>query len=94
MNRIRMGLVVLLAAVVLNLSVPIGPRTAAAVATSAEAAALIDVESGRILYSHNGDKPMRIASLTKIMTAIVAIEHGNLDDRVKTGINAYGVEGS
>jgi D-alanyl-D-alanine carboxypeptidase len=89
-----MGLVVLLAAVVLNLFVPIGPRTAAAVATSAEAAALIDVESGRILYSHNGDKPMRIASLTKIMTAIVAIEHGNLDDRVKTGINAYGVEGS
>jgi D-alanyl-D-alanine carboxypeptidase len=94
MNRIRLGLVFLLAAALLNLSVPIGPRTAAAVAASAEAAALIDVESGRILYSHNGNKPMRIASLTKIMTAIVAIEHGNLGDRVKTGINAYGVEGS
>lgn len=60
----------------------------------AETAALIDVKSGRILYSRQGDKPMRIASLTKIMTAIVAIEHGNLADRVKVGKDAYRKEGS
>ncbi|RAP76434.1 D-alanyl-D-alanine carboxypeptidase family protein [Paenibacillus montanisoli] len=64
------------------------------VATHAKAAALIDVESGRILYSHAGDKPMLIASLTKIMTAIVAIEHGNLSDMVKTSKRAAGKEGS
>lgn len=62
--------------------------------TNAKAAALIDVASGRLLYSDNGDTPMRIASLTKIMTAIVAIEHGNLDDMVKTGKRAVGKEGS
>lgn len=60
----------------------------------AKAAALIDVKSGRLLFSENGDEPMRIASLTKIMTAIVAIENGNLADKVKVSSNAYGTEGS
>src|SRR5690606_17128878 len=55
---------------------------------------LIDVKSGRLLYSSHGDEPMRIASLTKIMTAIVAIENGNLADKVKVSSNAYGTEGS
>ncbi|ANY68818.1 peptidase M15 [Paenibacillus sp. BIHB 4019] len=62
--------------------------------THASASALIDVTSGRLLYSEDGDKPMLIASLTKIMTAIVAIEHGNLSGTVKTGKRAVGKEGS
>ncbi|QHT60494.1 D-alanyl-D-alanine carboxypeptidase [Paenibacillus lycopersici] len=65
-----------------------------ALITGARGAALIDVESGRLLYSHNGDKPMLIASLTKIMTAIVAIEHGKLSDMVETSVRAAGKEGS
>ncbi len=67
---------------------------AAPVSTQAKGAALIDVTSGRLLYSHNGDTPMRIASLTKIMTAIVAIEHGEMSDMVKTSERAAGKEGS
>jgi D-alanyl-D-alanine carboxypeptidase (penicillin-binding protein 5/6) len=67
---------------------------APSISTNAEAAALIDVSSGRILYSHNGDKSLRIASLTKIMTAIVAIEAGSLSDKVKVSGKAFGVEGS
>ncbi|AWP28435.1 D-alanyl-D-alanine carboxypeptidase family protein [Paenibacillus sp. Cedars] len=63
-------------------------------ANHAQAAALIDVTSGRMLYSKNGDERLRIASLTKIMTAIVAIEHGKLDDRVKISKNAFAKEGS
>lgn len=62
--------------------------------THAESAALIDVTSGRILFSKEGDKQMRIASLTKIMTAIVAIENGKLDDKVKVSAAAFGKEGS
>lgn len=65
-----------------------------ALSTYAEAASLIDVTSGRILYSKQGDKPMKIASLTKVMTAIVAIENGNLSDMVKIGQSAFGKEGS
>ncbi|RAI91314.1 D-alanyl-D-alanine carboxypeptidase [Paenibacillus pabuli] len=60
----------------------------------AQSAALIDVTSGRILYSKDGDKELRIASLTKIMTAIVAIEHGKLDDKVKVTSTAFAKEGS
>ncbi|CCQ95598.1 Serine-type D-Ala-D-Ala carboxypeptidase [[Clostridium] ultunense Esp] len=60
----------------------------------AKAAALIDVQSGRVLYEKNGNERLPIASLTKIMTAIVAIEEGNLEDKVKVGKNAVGVEGS
>jgi len=60
----------------------------------AEAAALIDVSSGRLLYERHGDRKLPIASLTKIMTAIVAIEHGRLTDQVRTGPAAVGVEGS
>lgn len=60
----------------------------------AQAAALIDVTSGRMLYSKNGDERMRIASLTKIMTAIVAIEQGNLKDSVKVSKNSFAKEGS
>ncbi|WP_052350443.1 D-alanyl-D-alanine carboxypeptidase family protein [Paenibacillus gorillae] len=62
--------------------------------TNAKASALIDVKSGRLLYSEDGDKQMRIASLTKIMTAIVAIEHGKLSDTVKTSKRAAHREGS
>ncbi|GIP58151.1 D-alanyl-D-alanine carboxypeptidase family protein [Paenibacillus sp. FSL W8-0186] len=62
--------------------------------THAQAASLIDVKSGRILYSHKGDVEMPVASLTKIMTAIVAIEHGKLDDVVTVTKNAYRKEGS
>jgi D-alanyl-D-alanine carboxypeptidase (penicillin-binding protein 5/6) len=61
---------------------------------SAHAAVLIDVESGRILFEKNSTQKMRIASITKILTAIVAIEQGELSDRVKTSPRAYGTEGS
>lgn len=66
----------------------------AAPTTHAQAASLIDVSSGRILYSSSGDQELPIASLTKIMTAIVAIEHGKPGDLVKVSRNAYGKEGS
>ncbi|GIP25543.1 hypothetical protein J23TS9_06730 [Paenibacillus sp. J23TS9] len=62
--------------------------------THAQAAALIDVTSGRLLYSSHGDDELRIASLTKIMTAIVAIEHGDFKKPVKVSKNAFGKEGS
>ncbi|WP_127588221.1 D-alanyl-D-alanine carboxypeptidase family protein [Paenibacillus koleovorans] len=73
---------------------PAYKSVAGGVSTAAEAAALIDVQSGRMLYAKAGDKRMRIASLTKIMTAIVAIERGNLSDIVVVSGNAAGKEGS
>jgi D-alanyl-D-alanine carboxypeptidase (penicillin-binding protein 5/6) len=60
----------------------------------AESAALIDVSSGKILYSKQGNKQMRIASLTKVMTAIVAIEQGTLSDAIEINKRAFAKEGS
>ncbi|OEF98499.1 D-alanyl-D-alanine carboxypeptidase family protein [Desulfuribacillus alkaliarsenatis] len=76
------------------LTISFKPMVVAAVSISAETAVLVDVETGRVLYSKNADKQMKIASLTKIMTAILAIENADLDDKVKTSKNAFGVEGS
>ena len=50
-----------------------------AVGTSARSAILLDADSGRVLYEQNADEPMLIASITKIMTAVVALESGELD---------------
>lgn len=61
---------------------------------SAQAAILMDLESGRVLYEKNSQTPLRIASITKIMTAIIAIELGDLEDLVTVSSNAFGVEGS
>lgn len=56
------------------------PCPAGAVSTSAVSSILMDVDSGRVLYADNETAQMRIASTTKIMTALVAIENGDLDD--------------
>lgn len=45
-------------------------------------AILMDQDSGRILYSKNINEKRLIASTTKIMTAVIAIESGKLDDMV------------
>ena len=55
------------------------PCQAYAVSTSASAAILVDVDSGRVLYEQNADAKMRIASTTKILTCILAIENGSPD---------------
>ncbi|MBO9606406.1 MAG: D-alanyl-D-alanine carboxypeptidase [Paenibacillaceae bacterium] len=75
-------------------AVPAAPAAPAAPPNNAKAAAVMDVQSGRLLYSKNGDKPLPIASLTKIMTAIVAIEYGTLSDPVTVSSRAFGKEGS
>ena len=54
----------------------------------------MDADSGRVLYEHNADRKMLIASTTKILTALVAIEEGDLHDSVKVSREAAYTEGS
>ncbi|MEK4223154.1 D-alanyl-D-alanine carboxypeptidase family protein [Bacillus sp. FSL W8-0116] len=61
---------------------------------SAKSAVLMDQNSGRILYEKDPHEIKRIASITKIMTAIVAIESGKLNDTVKVSERAVHTEGS
>ncbi|MFC5650862.1 D-alanyl-D-alanine carboxypeptidase family protein [Paenibacillus solisilvae] len=90
----QLGVLVVAGCILLGIPPIMVSAAPSPVYTHARGVALIDVESGRLLYSSNGDKPMKIASLTKIMTAIVAIEHGKLSDMVKTSVRAAGREGS
>lgn len=46
----------------------------------AKASALIDLDAGALLYGGNIDAQIYPASLTKIMTCMIALERGNLDD--------------
>ena len=62
--------------------------------TSAHAAALYEPETKQFLYSKNINKRMPMASTTKIMTAIVAIENSELDESVVIADEAQEVEGS
>jgi len=54
----------------------------------AQSAVLLDADSGRILYSKKGESQMPMASTTKIMTCILALEYGNLEDLVTVSSNA------
>ncbi|HZC82395.1 MAG TPA: D-alanyl-D-alanine carboxypeptidase family protein [Nitrospiraceae bacterium] len=49
---------------------------------------LKELNSGRVLYEHDAGKRMSPASLTKIMSALVILEKGNLDDLVTISPNA------
>lgn len=56
---------------------PAGPQI------EGEAAVVMDAETGAFLYSKNMEAKEYPASITKIMTTLVALENGNLDSKVK-----------
>ena len=60
----------------------------------AQAAILIDAKTGEILYEKNARNRNAPASTTKIMTAILAIESGRLDETVSVSIRAASTRGS
>ena len=61
---------------------------------TARSAIVMDAVTGQVLYERDIDARRYPASTTKMMTLIVALEHGKLDDMVMVSKNAEGVEGS
>lgn len=59
---------------------------------TAEAAFFVDTKTGEVLFEKNSEKRLPIASLTKIMTAIVALEKMPLDREIKISAQAAGME--
>ncbi|MCM1262613.1 MAG: D-alanyl-D-alanine carboxypeptidase [Butyrivibrio sp.] len=53
-----------------------------------QSAVLLDADSGRILYGKNEKEILPMASTTKIMTCILALEYGNMDDIVEVSADA------
>lgn len=70
------------------------PGRTKADAVPAQAAYLIEANSGRVLFAQNENERLPMASTTKIMTALLAIESGRLDETVTVPREAVGTEGS
>jgi len=78
----------------LALLLPLPARGSAEPGISAEAAVVAELETGRILYEKNPDRPMKAASTVKILTALVVLEH--LDPAMEVTVRPEwtGLEGS
>lgn len=63
-------------------------------APSASHYILYDELTNRVLLEENADDQVSVASITKLMTAVVALEYGDLSDRVKVSKEAVETNGS
>lgn len=61
---------------------------------SAESYVLIEAQTGKIIASHNEREIRPMASTTKIMTTLLLLESGNLEEKFKVDNEAIKVEGS
>lgn len=70
------------------------PTTASSTpSVTAETAILMDAASGEVLYDKNADQKMFPASITKLMTILLALENGQLTDEITFSHNAvYSIE--
>ena len=86
-------LLVLLALIVLP-ALLLGAAASESFTVAAKGAVLIDADSGRVLFGKNQNSLYPMASTTKVMTALLALEHASLDEPVTAGPNASGVPGT
>lgn len=77
---------------ILFLAIP--QKSSAQMYVSAQSAILMEQDSGRVIFEKDAHTQRRIASITKIMTAILAIESGKLDETVTVSNTAIRAEGS
>jgi len=64
------------------------------ISVGAGAAVVMEAHTGRVLFEQNAHTQMRIASTTKIMTALLALEHPTLHAQFEVDADAIRVEGS
>ncbi|MDE7278802.1 MAG: D-alanyl-D-alanine carboxypeptidase [Oscillospiraceae bacterium] len=93
MKQIKSIIGILLSATVL---LPFAPKADAVslAGLSAKAAILIDAQTGTVIAEKNERQRLPMASTTKIMSALLLLESGDLDTQFKVDNNAIMVEGS
>lgn len=91
MRRV-ISILLILILVLLTLAKP--SEAAAAPSITAKAAALFDLASGEVLAGINADTKVYPASTTKVLTALLVAEHGNLTDMVTISDRAEQQEGT
>ena len=70
------------------------PINILALSDTAKSTIVMDMDSRRVLYSKNAHEQRLVASITKIMTAVIAIENGNLDEEIEVGDEVLTMYGS
>lgn len=68
--------------IIIFLLIVISPIQVLAISDSAASSILVDTETCRVLYSKNPNEIRSVASISKIMTAILAVESGKLDKTI------------
>jgi D-alanyl-D-alanine carboxypeptidase len=79
---------------IIHFSIPAYAEVKEDLRIHSEAAILIDAATGEVLYEKNAKVSMYPASITKIITGIIAIEDGDLFDIVTVSQNARNVDGT
>lgn len=93
MNRLLVSILCFLAA--LSIGQPYSSVYANdEISIQSESAIVMDAKSGDVLYEKNANEQMYPASITKIATAIYAIENGNLNDLVTVSERARNADGT
>ena len=80
--------------IVILLIVMLVPTNVSGLSLSCRSCVLMDSDSGRVLYAKDENNPRLIASITKIMTAILAIESNRLTEVVTVGEEVLTMYGS
>ncbi|MBR7091499.1 MAG: D-alanyl-D-alanine carboxypeptidase [Clostridia bacterium] len=71
------------------------PKASIDASSSAKSSIVMDVDTGRVFYQKNSDQKLAIASTTKIVTAITAIENvGDIDAVIRVDDKSIGVYGT
>lgn len=84
----------LLCAVAIFLSLWPGRAAAQEVDSAAASAIVMEAQNGTVLLSHDAETERPMASTTKIMTALLALENGRQDELVTASERAFGVPGT
>lgn len=79
---------------IISVGVKAEERVASKFRVNARCAIALDRESGQVLYEQNGYEIVPMASTTKILTSLIAIEQGDLDRVVTISKNAVNIRGS
>ena len=92
MLRRAVAIMLCLSSVIPILRINVG--AASDFSVNAKASVIYEPESDTILYANNGNARLPMASTTKIMTALIAIERENLNKKIEVDPRAVGIEGS
>ena len=95
-NRLTYIAALIIAAIVFSFLTiyAFGEHRNSGLSVSAKSAVLYQPETDAFVFSKNADARLPMASTTKIMTALIALENSDLDEIVEICDSAVGVEGS